>query len=153
MDGLVAVDDGEDPVVVGGDDSDVAVGDGASGFQSGLPDVFPAIYGDKYLRAAAKLTKDRDVLLTFCDFSARPVRGFVRPGGVGYVVAQVVPMWREGSAKSHDDWPIELCARRVRPGANRVETDRWCAGESALLSAYRCRKDARCPIRSPESCR
>ena len=33
-------------------------------------DAFAAIYGDKYPKAVAKLTKDRDVLLTFYDFPA-----------------------------------------------------------------------------------
>ncbi len=33
-------------------------------------DEFVAIYGDKYPKAVAKLTKDRDVLLTFYDFPA-----------------------------------------------------------------------------------
>ena len=33
-------------------------------------DDFVAIYGDKYPKAVAKLTKDRDVLLTFYDFPA-----------------------------------------------------------------------------------
>ena len=37
--------------------------------EDGIDD-FVAIYGDKYPKAAAKLTKDRDVLLTFYDFPA-----------------------------------------------------------------------------------
>jgi len=37
--------------------------------EAGIDD-FVAIYGDKYPKAVAKLTKDRDVLLTFYDFPA-----------------------------------------------------------------------------------